>query len=72
MELGILSEGIHNLQAIDFSPVLHILGQEDGASGLFGGSHDQSIPEGKTMEAVKVDGGENVGDFGGGDVEFRQ
>jgi len=69
---GKLSEWVDDLQAIEVAGVLHVFGKEDGAAGLFGGADDERVPEGKVVKAVQVDGGENVRDFGSGDVELSQ
>jgi hypothetical protein len=67
-----LSEGVYDFQPVDLSHVLHIFGENHAASSLFGCAKNQSIPERKPMEPVQVDGSENIGDLGGGDVEFGQ
>jgi hypothetical protein len=68
----VLFERVHDLHAVNRSRILHIFGKDYAASGLFGGPKDQSVPEGKAMEAVEVDCGENVGDLGCGDVELGE
>jgi len=39
---------------------------------LFGRPYDQSIPEGKPVKPVEIDGGENVGHLGHGHVELGE
>lgn len=52
--------------------MLHIFGKKYGAAGLFRGADDEGVPKGKVVEAVQVDGGENVGNIGRGHVELGQ
>jgi hypothetical protein len=51
---------------------LQIFGEKHTAPSLFRRSQDQSIPEGKPMKPMKVDGSEDVRDFGGSHVEFGE
>src|SRR5580700_11059053 len=68
----VLFERVHDFHAVNRSGVLHVFGEDYAAPGLFGGPKDQSVPEGKAMEAVEVDCGENVGDLGCSDVELGE
>lgn len=67
-----LSEGVYDFQPVNLSRVLHIFGENHAATGLFGCPKNQSIPERKPVEPVQVDCSENIGDLGGGDIEFGQ
>lgn len=60
------------MNPVDLSRFLHILREYDATAGLFSGSHDQSIPERKSVKPVKIDGGQNVADVRRGNVEFGQ
>jgi hypothetical protein len=51
---------------------LHIFREKDTTTRLLGGSHNQGIPEGKSMKEVKVDGGQNIVYARSGNVEFGE
>lgn len=63
-------EWINNSNSVDIARVLHVFREQHGATGLFGRAQDQTIPEGKAVKAVQVDGCQDVRNFGSGDVEF--
>lgn len=67
-----LPKRIHDLQAVDVSAVLHVFREKYGAAGLFGGTDDECVPEGKVVKAVQINGGEDVGDIWSGDVELGE
>jgi hypothetical protein len=67
-----LPEGVHDTNPIDFPGFLQIFREKDATAGLLGRPQDQSVPEGKPMKAVEVDGSEYVRDLGSRDIELGQ
>ena len=67
-----LFKRVDDLQAVDGAGVLHVFGEEDGAAGLFGGTDDECVPEGKVVKAVQVDSGEDVRHIGNSNVELGE
>ena len=69
---GGLQEWVDDLHSIDHPAVLHVLGEQHAASGLHRAAQDQSVPKRESMEAMQVNGGENVCDDELRDLELRK
>lgn len=65
---NVLGEGIDHRDFSDLPAVLKVLSKKDPASCLARGANDQSVPEGEPMEAVKINGGQDVIHTWSGDV----
>ncbi len=59
------------MKTVDLA-ILHVLREKHTAPSLFGCSEDQGIPKRKPVKTVQIDRGENVCDFGSGDVELGE
>jgi hypothetical protein len=68
----VLQKGIHDRNSVDGPSMLHVLGEDLAATGLFSRSKYHRVPKGDAMKAVKVDASKNV--LGGwlNDTESRQ
>src|SRR5208337_5567711 len=69
--MGMLEEWIDDLYAVEFLAELHIFRQQDAAAGLPGHAEDEGIPIREAVQAMDVDGCEDVADRRLGDVEAR-
>jgi hypothetical protein len=49
---------------------LQVFGEEHPTTSLLSHPQDQCIPEGESVKAVKVDGGQDIGELGGSYLEF--
>jgi hypothetical protein len=63
---------IYDVEPFYLSPVPKIFGQKNPAAGLLGGSDNEGIPKGKAMQAMQIDGGEDIGKFGSGYIKLCQ
>src|SRR5271169_2043245 len=67
-----LVERVHDLNPIHFTALLKVFREKNATTGLFGGSQNQSIPKRKPVQSMEVNGGEDIGNFRGGDIELGE
>ena len=65
-----LFERVYDTNPVDLSWGLQVFSEKHTTAGLLGSPQDQSIPKSKTMKPVQIDGGQDVGNFGSGNIEF--
>jgi hypothetical protein len=58
--------------SIQFHCILQVFREQYTTAGLFSGSQDKCIPERKSVKPVEVDGGQDVGNLGSGNIELGE
>jgi hypothetical protein len=65
-----LAERVHDLNPIDFTAFLEMLGQSDATASLLRRSEHQSIPKRKRMQPVEINRCQDVCHLGRDYIEF--
>ncbi len=60
------------MNSLHLSRCLQVFGEENPTASLLSHAQDQSIPERKSVEAVKVDGWQDVSKLGSSNVELAK
>ncbi len=67
-----LAKRVHDVKPVDCAGLLKVLRENNATAGLLGRSKNQRIPERKAVKPLEIDGSEDVGDFGSGDIELGE
>ena len=67
-----LDKRVDDADRVDVSRILHIFRKKNGASGLLGCANDEGVPKGQPVKPVQINGGKDVRNFGGSDIELGQ